>query len=48
MQFTLAKLFLAVTMATLAFAGMMGRTRWLADGIMTSTALLYALVAVAP
>jgi hypothetical protein len=46
MKFTLSKLFLAVTMAALAFAGMKWRTRWWADGIMTSTVLLYALVAV--
>ncbi len=46
MRFTLSKLFMAVTMITLACAGMAGRNQWWADVILTVTFLLYASIAI--
>ena len=46
MQFTLPKLFLALTMAAVAFAGMAIRTTEWSQGICTFTALLYLIVGI--
>jgi hypothetical protein len=47
MRFSLPKLFMVVTLAALACAGMTLRTRWWADSIVSLTALLFVAVAIA-